>query len=71
MLKNIATNMLDIAYDEQGDISGRPVVLLHGFPYDIHTYDEVTPRLAHPGAPVLLHRIFGAMDQRVSLLRHT
>jgi len=45
MLKKIATNLLDIAYDEQGDTDGWPVVLLHGFPYDIHVYEGVAPRL--------------------------
>ncbi len=49
MLKHIATDLLDIAYDEQGDADGWPVVLLHGFPYDIHAYEEVTPRLTSPG----------------------
>jgi pimeloyl-ACP methyl ester carboxylesterase len=53
MLKNIATKLLDIAYDEQGESNGWPVVLLHGFPYDIHTYDEVTPRLVSQGARVI------------------
>src|SRR6187402_3522913 len=53
MLKNIVTGLLDIAYDEQGDPNGWPVVLLHGFPYDIHTYDDVTPRLTAQGARVL------------------
>jgi pimeloyl-ACP methyl ester carboxylesterase len=53
MLKNIATSLLDIAYDEQGDPDGWPVVLLHGFPYDIHAYDQVTPRLTAQGARVL------------------
>ncbi|WP_296650368.1 alpha/beta hydrolase [Paraburkholderia sp.] len=53
MLKRIATTLLDIAYDEQGDANGWPVVLLHGFPYDIHAYDEVAPRLASQGARVI------------------
>ncbi|MFT4510682.1 alpha/beta fold hydrolase [Caballeronia sp. 15711] len=53
MLKNIAAGLLDIAYEEQGESNGWPVVLLHGFPYDIHTYDEVTPRLASQGARVI------------------
>ncbi|GAB7524238.1 alpha/beta fold hydrolase [Paraburkholderia sp. 2C] len=53
MLKHIATNLLDIAYDEQGDADGWPAVLLHGFPYDIHAYDEVTPRLVAQGARVI------------------
>lgn len=32
MLKTIATDLLDIAYDEQGETNGWPAVLLHGFP---------------------------------------
>jgi len=53
MLKRVETSLLDIAYDEQGDSGGWPVVLLHGFPYDIHAYDEVVPRLASRGARVI------------------
>jgi pimeloyl-ACP methyl ester carboxylesterase len=53
MLKNIATGLLDIAYEEQGDPNGWPVILSHGFPYDIHAYDDVTPRLTAQGARVL------------------
>jgi pimeloyl-ACP methyl ester carboxylesterase len=53
MLKHIATNLLDIAYDDQGDADGWPAILLHGFPYDIHAYDEVTPRLVAQGARVV------------------
>jgi pimeloyl-ACP methyl ester carboxylesterase len=53
MLKNVITPLLDIAYNEQGDPSGWPVVLLHGFPYDIHAYDEVTPLLVSRGARVI------------------
>ncbi len=54
MLKKIATDLLDIAYDEQGDTDGWPVVLLHGFPYDIHAYEDVAPRLASQGARVIM-----------------
>ncbi len=53
MLKKIATTQLDIAYHEQGNADGWPVVLLHGFPYDIHAYDEVTPQLVSRGARVI------------------
>jgi pimeloyl-ACP methyl ester carboxylesterase len=53
MLKQIATDLLDMAYDEQGDADGWPVVLLHGFPYDIHAYEEVAPRLTSRGARVI------------------
>ncbi|MCP3705929.1 alpha/beta hydrolase [Paraburkholderia sp. CNPSo 3274] len=59
MLKHIETELLDIAYDEQGDANGWPVVLLHGFPYDIHAYDGVTPRLISKGARVIVPYLRG------------
>jgi pimeloyl-ACP methyl ester carboxylesterase len=59
MLKHIATPLLDIAYEEQGNANGWPVVLLHGFPYDIHTYDEVAPRLTAQGARVIIPYLRG------------
>ncbi|HKR44371.1 MAG TPA: alpha/beta hydrolase [Paraburkholderia sp.] len=59
MLNHIETELLDIAYDEQGDANGWPVVLLHGFPYDIHAYDEVTPRLVSRGARVIVPYLRG------------
>jgi pimeloyl-ACP methyl ester carboxylesterase len=54
MLKHVNTDLLDIAYEESGDPQGWPVVLMHGFPYDIHAYDEVAPRLAAQGARVIV-----------------
>ncbi|MEX3942570.1 alpha/beta fold hydrolase [Paraburkholderia sp. BR10937] len=59
MLDHIETELLDIAYDEQGDANGWPVVLLHGFPYDIRAYDEVTPRLVSDGARVIVPYLRG------------
>ncbi|MEX3965733.1 alpha/beta fold hydrolase [Paraburkholderia sp. EG286B] len=59
MLNHIETELLDIAYDEQGDANGWPVVLLHGFPYDIHAYDEVAPRLVSEGARVIVPYLRG------------
>ena len=53
MLRHVATPLLDIAYDEQGASNGWPAVLLHGFPYDIHAYDAVAPRLVAQGARVI------------------
>src|ERR1700749_3883195 len=53
MVRSIVAGVLDIAYVETGDPSGWPVVLLHGFPYDIHAYDEVTPALTAAGARVI------------------
>lgn len=45
MLKQIEAGALSVAYQEHGSPAGTPVVLLHGFPYDVHAYDEVTPLL--------------------------
>ncbi|HEY2438233.1 MAG TPA: alpha/beta hydrolase [Solirubrobacteraceae bacterium] len=45
MLKQIRTAALEIAYEETGVAGGTPVVLLHGFPYDIRAYDGVAARL--------------------------
>jgi pimeloyl-ACP methyl ester carboxylesterase len=50
---------LSVAYMEEGDPSGWPVVLLHGFPYDIHAYDEVSPLLAAAGARVIVPYLRG------------
>ncbi|HYI83996.1 MAG TPA: alpha/beta hydrolase [Acetobacteraceae bacterium] len=48
-LKQIRAGVLDIGYAEAGPSSGPPVVLLHGWPYDIHTYVDVAPLLASTG----------------------
>ncbi|HVJ55546.1 MAG TPA: alpha/beta hydrolase [Aliidongia sp.] len=59
MLKRIEAGTLDIAYAESGDPYGWPVLLLHGFPYDIHAYDEVAPLLAKRGAHVVVPYLRG------------
>jgi pimeloyl-ACP methyl ester carboxylesterase len=48
------TPLLDIAYCSHGPLDGLPVVLLHGFPYDVHAYDEVAPLLAVAGCRVIV-----------------
>ncbi|MDX3927321.1 MAG: alpha/beta hydrolase [Shinella sp.] len=48
-MKTVEAGTLDIAYHETGPAGGPPVVLLHGFPYDVHAYDEVADRLAEAG----------------------
>jgi len=48
-MKTIRTPTLEIAYEESGPGAGRPVVLLHGFPDDVHAYDGVAPPLAALG----------------------
>ncbi len=49
-LKTIQTKVLEIAFLDEGSANGWPVVLVHGFPYDIHAFDEVASRLAQAGA---------------------
>ena len=47
------TDVLEIAYLEEGSAAGWPVILAHGFPYDVHAYDEVVPLLTQAGARVI------------------
>jgi pimeloyl-ACP methyl ester carboxylesterase len=52
-MNTIAAGVLEIAYLDDGPPGGWPVVLSHGFPYDVHTYDAVVPRLTDQGARVI------------------
>jgi len=58
-IRNIETPDLRIAYAEHGRPDGWPVILSHGFPYDVHAFDAVTPILADAGARVVLPYIRG------------
>ena len=42
-LKDIDAGVLKVGYAETGPADGPPVILLHGWPYDIHTYVDVAP----------------------------
>lgn len=57
--KSVRTDLLDIAYEEIGPTDGAPVVLLHGFPYDPRSYDDVVPHLAAQGLRVLVPYLRG------------
>jgi len=48
-MNRIAAGMLNVAYLETGPIDGPPVILLHGFPYDPHAFDEAMSVLAKSG----------------------
>jgi pimeloyl-ACP methyl ester carboxylesterase len=48
-LKQVRAGMLDVDYVEVGPGHGQPVLLLHGWPYDIHSFEEVAPALADAG----------------------
>src|SRR5262245_463300 len=53
-LKQINAGPLNVAYAEAGPADGPPVILLHGWPYDIHSFVDVTPMLASAGYRVLV-----------------
>jgi pimeloyl-ACP methyl ester carboxylesterase len=59
MLKHIAAGVLDVAYEEAGPAGGTPIVLLHGFPYDVHAFDEVTPLVVARGCRTIVPYLRG------------
>lgn len=58
-LKHVNAGVLDVAYVEQGPADGPVVILLHGWPYDIHSFEQVAPALAAKGYRVLVPYVRG------------
>ena len=58
-LRYVRTDLLDVAYHERGPATGPPVILLHGYPYDIHSYVDVAPLLAQAGQRVIVPYLRG------------
>ena len=58
-VRQVEAGLLDVGYDEAGPASGPPVILLHGWPYDIHTYVDVAPLLADAGFRVIVPHLRG------------
>ncbi len=58
-MRTVAAGDLLAAYQEHGPADGWPVILLHGFPYDIRCYDAVAPVLAGQGARVIVPYLRG------------
>lgn len=58
-LKQIDAGSLNVGYAEAGPAEGQPVILLHGWPYDIHSFVEVAPLLASAGFRVLVPYLRG------------
>src|SRR3954466_2815890 len=58
-IQQIDAGVLNVGYVEAGPATGTPVVLLHGWPYDIHSYEEVVPRLAAKGYRVIVPYLRG------------
>jgi pimeloyl-ACP methyl ester carboxylesterase len=58
-IQSVAAGELSVAYVDEGDPTAEPVVLLHGFPYDVHSYVEVVPLLVEAGYRVLVPHLRG------------
>ena len=58
-LKQINAGVLNVGYAEAGPADGPAVILLHGWPYDIHSYVDVAPMLASAGYRVIVPYLRG------------
>jgi pimeloyl-ACP methyl ester carboxylesterase len=58
-LKQIDADVLNVGYAEAGPADGPPVILLHGWPYDIHAFADVAPLLAQAGNRVIVPYLRG------------
>src|SRR5262245_34101125 len=58
-LKQIEAGVLSVGYAEAGPASGPVVILLHGWPYDIHSFVQVAPLLASAGYRVIVPHLRG------------
>lgn len=58
-VKQVDAGVLNVGYAEAGPGDGQAVVLLHGWPYDIHSYGEVAPLLAAAGYRVIVPYVRG------------
>ena len=58
-LKQIDAGLLNVGYAEAGPANGPPVILLHGWPYDIYSFVDVAPLLASAGYRVIVPYVRG------------
>jgi pimeloyl-ACP methyl ester carboxylesterase len=58
-LRHVDAGVLNVAYFEAGPADGPVVMLLHGFPYDIHSYVDVAPQLAAQGCRTIVPYLRG------------
>jgi pimeloyl-ACP methyl ester carboxylesterase len=58
-VKQVDAGLLNVGYAEAGPPDGPAVILLHGWPYDIHSFADVTPALASAGYRVIVPYLRG------------
>jgi pimeloyl-ACP methyl ester carboxylesterase len=58
-IKQVQAGLLNVGYAEVGPAGGKPVILLHGWPYDIHSFVDVAPILAAVGYRVIVPYVRG------------
>jgi pimeloyl-ACP methyl ester carboxylesterase len=59
MLNRVRAGVLNVAYEESGPADGTPVLLLHGFPYDVRAFDDVAATLAAARCRVIVPWVRG------------
>ena len=64
-VKQIDAGVLSVGYAEDGPADGPAVILLHGWPYDIHSYADVAPSLASAGYRVIVPYLRGYPSLRL------
>ncbi|MBR0988964.1 alpha/beta fold hydrolase [Bradyrhizobium liaoningense] len=64
-LKQIEAGLLNVGYAEAGPADGPPVILLHGWPYDIYSFVDVAPLLAAAGHRVIIPYLRGYGSTRL------
>ena len=64
LLKQINAGLLNVGYAEAGPTNGPAVMLLHGWPYDIHSYVDVAPRLSQAGYRAIVPYLRGSGTTR-------
>ncbi|AIF48782.1 alpha/beta fold hydrolase [Dyella japonica] len=63
-IKHVKAGVLDVAYAEDGPAHGKPVLLLHGWPYDIYSFVDVASILAAAGYRVIIPWLRGYGETR-------
>ena len=58
-VRRVETDVLEIGYEEHGEATGFPIILLHGFPYDIRAWDGAIPPLVEAGHRVVVPYLRG------------